>query len=123
MPSEAIPPRAIEWLDDMLDAIDAIESFTAGSDFARFLADTRTGYAVRYALLMVSEASRRLPEDLKARHPEIPWRNVADLGNVYRHEYHRVSDIAVWKTITDHLPPLKAVIVAELAASSTADPH
>jgi len=122
MPSDA-PPRAVEWLHDMLEAIESIESFTAGSDFAQFLADTRTGYAVRYALLMVSEASRRLPDDLKARHSHIPWRNVADLGNVYRHEYHRVSDIAVWKTVTDHLPPLKAVVVAELATLPTADPR
>lgn len=115
MPSDKLPDRVVEWLQDILDAIDAIESFTAETDFAQFLTDARTGYAVRYALLMVSEASRRLPDDLKARHAHIPWRNVADLGNVYRHEYHRVSDIAVWKTVTDHLPPLKAAIVAELA--------
>ena len=114
MPSDPKDGRATEWLHDVMEAIDSIKGFIAGLDFGQFLADTRTGYAVRYALLVISEASRRLPDALKARHPEIPWRNVADLGNVFRHEYHRVSDIAVWKTVTESLPALKTVIAAEL---------
>lgn len=114
MPSDPKGERAAEWLQDILEAIDSIERFVAGMDFGQFLTDARTGYAVRYALLVISEASRRLPADLKDRHPEIPWRNVADLGNVFRHEYHRVSDLAVWKTVTDHLPTLKSAVLAEV---------
>jgi len=116
MPSDPRDGRAVEWLQDIVEAIESIERFVAGLDFGQFLADSRTGYAVRYALLVISEASRRLPDELKARHPEIPWRNVADLGNVFRHEYHRVSDIAVWKTVTEHLPALKSAILAEMPA-------
>jgi uncharacterized protein with HEPN domain len=102
----------------MRDAIDAVESFVDGMDCATFLADARTSYAVRYALLVLSEASRRLPLDMRQRHPDIPWRNIADLGNLFRHEYHRVSDITVWRTVTEHLSALKAAILSEIAALS-----
>jgi uncharacterized protein with HEPN domain len=41
---------------------------------------------VTRCLEIISEASRRLPESLKARHPEIPWKQIAGAGNVYRHD-------------------------------------
>jgi uncharacterized protein with HEPN domain len=56
-----------------------------------------------------------LPEDLKARHPSIPWKEMAGAGNVYRHDYEIVEAYDMWITIQDHLPALRAVIDAELA--------
>jgi uncharacterized protein with HEPN domain len=64
-------------LRDILDHIDAIEIFTASLDFAAFAADRKTLYAVVRALEIVSEATRRLPGELKDRHPEIDWPAVA----------------------------------------------
>ena len=55
----------------------------AFGDFAR---DRKTVYAVARALEIISEASRRLPDELKTRHPEIDWPAVAAAGNIYRHE-------------------------------------
>ncbi|HYC05907.1 MAG TPA: HepT-like ribonuclease domain-containing protein [Azospirillaceae bacterium] len=107
MPSDE---RIRSWLDDMDGAIRHVETFTEGMDFEAFSRDTKSKYAVLYALLTLSEASRRLPADLKERHPEIPWRNVADIGNVYRHEYHRVSDAMLWRTVTEALPPLRRTV-------------
>jgi uncharacterized protein with HEPN domain len=72
-------------------------------------------YGVTRCLEIISEASRRLPEDLKARHPSIPWKEMAGAGNVYRHDYENVEAYDVWITIQDHLPTLRAVIDAELA--------
>ncbi len=85
-------------LRDIIDNIAAIESFTAGMDFAAFCAD-QTVYAVVRALEIVSEASRRLPDDVKDRHPEIDSVAVAAAGNVYRHEYEGVDDTLLWHTI------------------------
>jgi uncharacterized protein with HEPN domain len=42
-------------------------------------------YAVIRSLEIISEASRRLSDELKARHPGIPWREMAAAGNFYRH--------------------------------------
>ena len=73
-------------------------------------------YGVTRCLEIISEASRRLPEELKARHPAIEWREMAASGNFYRHEYEDVAARRVSDTLMHHPPPLRAVIVQELAA-------
>jgi uncharacterized protein with HEPN domain len=60
-------------LGDIVENINEIEAFTAGMDFAAFAADRKTVYAVVRALEIISEASRRLPNELKGRHPDIDW--------------------------------------------------
>lgn len=71
--------------------VDLIATFVDGFDFQRFAADPRTFHAVTRCLEINSEASRRLPADVKARHQSIPWRQMADAGNKYRHETEIVS--------------------------------
>lgn len=87
----------------------------ADADRKAFVGDPKTVYAVTRCLEIISEASRRLPESLKARHANIAWKQMAGAGNVYRHDYEDVAAGYVWKTITESLPPLQAVIAAELA--------
>ena len=76
-------------------------------------------YAVTRCLEIISEASRRLPNELKARHPTISWKQMADAGNVYRHDYEDVAAQLVWDTVQRSLPPLKLVIETEIRGSST----
>lgn len=64
--------------------IDLIGRFVEGYDFPRFPDDPRTFHAVTRCLEIVSEASRRVPAEVKAGHPSIPWRQMADAGNKYR---------------------------------------
>jgi uncharacterized protein with HEPN domain len=70
-----------------------------------FRADPRTVYAVTRCLEIISEASRRLPDDLKARHPSIAWKNMAGAGNIYRHHYEDVAAQHVWDAVQIDLPP------------------
>lgn len=65
---------------------------------------------------IISEASRRLPEPLKARYPEIPWQKVAGIGNVLRHDYGNVSAPLLWKVVKEDLPVLARVCRAALSA-------
>ena len=86
----------------------------AGLEYEAVRHDTRTLYAVVRCLEIISEASRRLPDEVKARHPSIPWKDVAGAGNVYRHEYEDVAAKVVWDTVQIAQPALREVIVAEL---------
>jgi uncharacterized protein with HEPN domain len=72
-------------------------------------------YAITRCLEIISEASRRLLDELKARHPHIPWREMAAAGNFYRHKYENVLPRRVWKMLQQDLPLLRAVIGQELA--------
>jgi uncharacterized protein with HEPN domain len=101
-------------LRDILRHIDLAASFVVDLDRSAFLHDTRTVYAVTRCLEIISEASRRLPDDLKARHPSITWRQMAGAGNVYRHDYEDVAAQFVWETVQRALPPLRVVIEQEL---------
>ena len=66
------------------------------------------------ALEIISEASRRLPDDMKARHPHIPWHEMAGAGNVYRHDYEDVRERLIWGTKQDRFPALLAAVEQEL---------
>lgn len=101
-------------LRDIVDNIDAIEAFTAGMEFDAFAADRKTVYAVVRALEIVSEATRRLPTELKDRHPNIDWIAVAAAGNIYRHEYEGVDETLIWRTVRHDLAVLRSVAVIEL---------
>lgn len=103
-------------LRDILHHIELAQGFAAGLDRAGFLTDLRTVYAVTRCLEIISEASRRVPDEIKARHPEIPWKQMAGAGNVYRHDYEDVAARYVWNTLQRDLPPLRSVIEREIAS-------
>lgn len=90
--------------------------WTAGQTPESFRNDRLIFYAVTRCLEIISEASRRLPEPVRDRHPEMPWRAIMDVGNVYRHEYDNVSEDAVWRTVQQRLPELVAVVEQEIAS-------
>lgn len=81
-------------------------------------------YAVTRCLEIISEASRRLPDDMKQRHPDVPWSRIAGAGNVYRHDYEDVASSLVWKTVRSELDSLAIAVETELStavASSGSD--
>jgi uncharacterized protein with HEPN domain len=84
-------------------------------DFPQFVADERASFAVLHALLIVSEAARRLGADAEALTPNQPWRDIRGLGNVLRHEYGGVDLNAIWTIVADDLPTLKRAIEPALA--------
>jgi uncharacterized protein with HEPN domain len=113
MPSKPIDTA----LRDIMHHIDLAANFSAGFDRASFNHDTKTVYAVTRCLEIISEASRRLPEDVKARHPAIGWKQMAGAGNVDRHDYEDVAAEFVWETVVRALPPLRVAIESELKRS------
>lgn len=56
-----------------------------------FEADWKLQWIVERGVEIISEASRRLPDALKAAHPEIPWRKIAGVWNVLRHDYNEIA--------------------------------
>ena len=107
-----MPPQRDPRLqaDDVLQAIANIEADTAGLDFERFAADRRARQLVERNLEIISEASRRLPDTLKAAEPDVPWREIAGIGNVLRHDYGEVKPEILWGVRTHRLADLKAAV-------------
>jgi len=105
--------RVRGWISDILRNIEIINRVVADETRASFVSKIDRSYAVQYALIVISEASRRLPAELKARHRDLPWRQIADLRNAYTHEYHRIDPARIWRTATEALPPLEAAMRKE----------
>jgi uncharacterized protein with HEPN domain len=110
MPSEG----SLQALLDIRDNIHFARQFMGDLDEAAFIADRKTVYSVIRCLEIISEASRRLAPDLKARHPEQPWDQIAGAGNIYRHNYENVAAGFVWRTVTVSLLSLLQAVEAEL---------
>ena len=111
MPSD----KRIRYFEDILDNIARIERFTIGLDFKAFTANEQVTFAVFHALLIISEAARRLGSDAEKLAPDQPWRAIRSLGNVLRHEYEVVDANVIWRIVTTDLPALKQASERALA--------
>jgi uncharacterized protein with HEPN domain len=118
MPSKA----ALYPLLDIRDNAQFAQQWTEGHTAESFREDRRIFYAVTRCLEIVSEASRRLPQSVSDRHPELPWRAIMDVGNVYRHAYDNVSENLVWRTVRERLPALLAAAEQEIAGLPEIEP-
>ena len=96
----------------ILEAIHGIEAAVRDKSFDNFSRDWLLRHGVQRGVEIVSEAARRIPRELQQRQPQIPRAEIMGIGNILRHEYHRVSDRLVWNVVKVHLPPLKAAIQA-----------
>jgi uncharacterized protein with HEPN domain len=102
---------------DIIEAIDYIRESQWGLSLEDFEKSWQKRWLIERGVEIVSEASRRIPDDLKDRNPGIPRRKVAGIGNVTRHNYERVAPDALWKLVRDDLPTLEKVCRAALVAA------
>ena len=93
-------------ISDILEAMAAIQDYTAGMDLNKFSKDRKTVDAVIRNFTIIGEATNRIPEQVINENPEIPWREMGDMRNIVVHEYFGVSDKILWETIQTDLPPL-----------------
>jgi uncharacterized protein with HEPN domain len=89
-----------------LDAISAIQQFTAGMDYPTFAADRKTVDAVIRNITVIGEAARCIPPDVADAAAEIPWKDMREMRNVVVHAYFGVNKRILWDTVAVDLPPL-----------------
>lgn len=98
-------------LTDIVEAIGRIRDVLTDVTLDSFENDWQRQWLVERGIEIVSEASRHLGDDIKARHPEIPWRKVAGIGNVLRHDYETIAApcFGNWfRSISPHWKPCAA---------------
>lgn len=97
-------------LDSMISAIERAVSYIQGMSFDAFLDDTRTQDAVVMNLVVLSEAAKGIPGDMRDSHPEIPWKQITDFRNRVAHSNTTVDlsldHTIVWSILTQNLPSL-----------------
>ena len=104
-------------LEDIKTCIGYIRETLAGKSLADLENEWSTRFTFERCLEVISEASRHIPDGLKASHgATISWQHVAALGNVLRHAYHRSNVPTLWSIYEDDLDTLEAAVDAMLAA-------
>jgi uncharacterized protein with HEPN domain len=94
------------YADHVREAAESALQFVAGMSFEAFAADQRTTYAAVRALEIIGEATKRLPEEIRALEPKVPLKKMAGMRDIIVHRYENVDLKVVWDTIHQDLPSL-----------------
>lgn len=98
-----------ERLRDILEAIERIERYTSKGR-EEFMQDELIQTWVVHHIQIIGEAARRLSEEIRSEHDEVPWPAIIAMRNILVHDYFSVDIDEVWSTIERDLPPLKVEV-------------
>ena len=99
-----------DYIQDIIDSINDIETFIKDMDFEEFAGDKKTVNAVIRSIEVIGEAAKKIPKSLRNKHSIIPWKKMAGMRDKLIHEYFGIDMEILWKVAKDELPPLKPLI-------------
>lgn len=108
-----IPKERLEsHIQDILEAIDATESFIEGMSFNDFSQDQKTIFAVERSVGIVGMTAKRLPTDFIDQYSEINWRNITGLGDKLTFGVFEVDLAVLWNATQQEIPRLKTLMAS-----------
>ena len=94
-------------LEDIVEACGLVADYILGHDAASFAADNKTRDAVIRQFEVIGEAVKDLPEAMREREPEIPWRQITGFRDVLSHSYFTIETSVVWDAAANRAPALR----------------
>lgn len=95
------------YVDDILESIEKIENYTQNVSEEDFNKKYQLQDAVLRRIAVIGEAVKHIPQDLKNKYPETPWKEISGMRDVLIHEYFGVMLHRVWSTLKKDLPKFK----------------
>lgn len=99
---QQILEKIIRYCDDISVLIERF-----GNDFAIYAKDFAYQYACNMCIMQIGELASRLSDEIKMQYPNIPWRVIKAMRNLFAHDYERVDNEMVWSTLKENIPELK----------------
>ncbi len=96
------------------ECIERVEKYVSAGGKDEFMASDLIQDAVLRNLQTMAESTQRLSDDLKAKHPEVNWYQIAGFRNILVHDYLGVDLDRVWLIVERELPGLKRAVTAML---------
>lgn len=90
-----------------MDAVNDIESFVGNMTYEEFIKDRKTLNAVVRSIEIIGEASKNIPETMKAKYKELPWKQITGMRDKLIHAYFGIDAETLWKAVKENIPPLK----------------
>jgi len=92
-------------IQNMVDA----EEFIQGLSYETFISDKKTFNAVVRSIEVIGEATKSIPESIRSRYPDIPWKEMAGMRDKLIHFYFGVDREAVWLTVKERIPAIRPI--------------
>ena len=105
-----------DYVRDILEELHLVIQFTKGMTFDDFLSDIKTQRAIEKCLGNMGEASKKIPDSIRKKYPEIPFKQMAQMREIVVHDYDGINYMIIWDTVTKEIPPLEEGIESLLQA-------
>lgn len=106
----SLDQHAVSRIQEMLSAMQHIMAIPGKLDAGAIATDQGKTWAVERGFEIISEASRSIPKATKARYVNVPWRDIATIGNHLRHRYWTVDMTILWRTAHNDFPALRQAL-------------
>ena len=105
-----------DYVRDILEELHLVIQFTKGMTFDDFLSDIKTQRAIEKCLGNMGEASKRIPDSIRKKYPEIPFKQMSQMREIVVHDYDGINYLIIWETVTKEIPPLEEKMESLLRA-------
>ncbi|MCU0619863.1 MAG: DUF86 domain-containing protein [Gemmatimonadaceae bacterium] len=103
-------------LERIVVCAERVLDHTLGLEFDGFVADALRYDATLRNLEIMGEAAKRVPEEVRARFPAVPWRDLAGFRDRLAHGYDALDDRVIRDAVTRGVPRTRAAVGGALAS-------
>ena len=100
------------YLNDILESITRIESYSRGVSFEKFSDDLMIQDAILKNLMVIGEVAKNIPEEIRQGSPKVEWGEIAGFRDILIHQYFATDLETVWDAVETEIPDLKRKILA-----------
>jgi uncharacterized protein with HEPN domain len=97
-------------LTDILENTEKAERFVGSMPYDKFVATEMASYAVVRCLEIIGEAVKNIPEDIRAKRPEVSWKDLAGLRDKCIHMYFGINHRRIWQVVKEDIPKYRMPI-------------
>ncbi|MGB9299937.1 MAG: DUF86 domain-containing protein [Anaerolineae bacterium] len=103
-------PNVLIYVRDILENMQDAEEFIQGMSYEQFVADKKTANAVLRSIEVIGEATKNVPDNVRAQYPQVPWKEMAGMRDKVIHSYFDVDKEIVWLVVKERIPALRPFV-------------